>query len=161
MYVEDAEAIVLIDPLVPGDEDDARRFWDALDRDVERLGLPICVLLTSPWHERSAAAVEARCGACGMTPTGVQPIPVSHEEAVFWIPAHGALVAGDALLGTGDGLRLQPPDWLDGDYPAFVEAVGTLRDLPVELVLPSHGPPVLERGSEALAHAHHVAATDT
>ena len=45
VYVETAEAIVLIDPVVPADEPE--RFWRALDRDVERCGVPVHVLLTS------------------------------------------------------------------------------------------------------------------
>ncbi len=32
---------------------EADRFWAALDRDVERLGLPVRVLETVRWHERS------------------------------------------------------------------------------------------------------------
>jgi hypothetical protein len=44
LYVERPDAVVLIDPVVPaGDEE---RFFRALDRDVERLGRPVVVLLT-------------------------------------------------------------------------------------------------------------------
>lgn len=157
VYAEDPGAVVLIDPLVPADEEE--RFWRALDRDVERLGLPVCVLLTSHWHERSATLIEARYGGAREPPPGVQPLPVSHEEVVYWLPAYAALVAGDALLGGPGGLRLQPPEWLEGDYPAFVEAVGRLLELPVERVLTSHGEPALDRGREALAQAHQSAAT--
>lgn len=157
VYAEDPDAVVLIDPLVPAGEEE--RFWRALDRDVERLALPVSVLLTSPWHVRSAGIVEARYGAVREPPSGVRPIPVSHEEVVFWLPGYGALVAGDALLGGPGGLRLQPPDWLEGDYPAFVAAVGGLLELPVERVLPSHGEPVLDGAREALAHAHRSAET--
>jgi glyoxylase-like metal-dependent hydrolase (beta-lactamase superfamily II) len=157
VYAEDPDAVVLIDPLVPADE--AERFWRALDRDVERLALPVAVLLTTPWHARSAAEIEVRYGATREPPRGVRPIPVSHEEVVYWLPSYATLVAGDALVGGPGGLRLQPPEWLDGDYPSFVAAVGRLLELPVERVLPSHGQAVLERGREALVHAHHSAAT--
>jgi glyoxylase-like metal-dependent hydrolase (beta-lactamase superfamily II) len=157
VYAEQRDAVVLIDPLVPGDDEE--RFWRALDRDVVRTTLPVAVLVTSHWHERSAGEVAARYGATREPPASVRTIPVSHEEVVYWLPAHAALVAGDALLGGPEGLRLQPPDWLDGDYPAFVAAVGGLLELPVERVLPSHGEPVLEHAREALAHAHHSAAT--
>ena len=44
LYVERPDAVVLIDPLVPAGEEE--RFFRALDRDVERLGLPVVVLLT-------------------------------------------------------------------------------------------------------------------
>src|SRR5438093_459495 len=48
VYYEAADAIVLIDPLVPADE--ATRLWDALDRDLERAGKPLHVLVTVFWH---------------------------------------------------------------------------------------------------------------
>jgi hypothetical protein len=44
LYVERPDAVVLIDPVVPAGEEE--RFFRALDRDVERLGLPVIVLLT-------------------------------------------------------------------------------------------------------------------
>jgi hypothetical protein len=44
LYVERPDAVVLIDPVVPAGEEE--RFFRALDRDVERLGLPVVVLLT-------------------------------------------------------------------------------------------------------------------
>lgn len=157
VYAEEPGAVVLIDPLVPAD--DEAGFWQALDRDVERLALPVAVLVTSHWHERSAPQVAARYDATREPPESVERITVSHEEVVYWLPSHATLVAGDALLGGSGGLRLQPPDWLDGDYTGFVAAVGRLLDLPVERVLPSHGPAVVERGREALAHAHQSAAT--
>ncbi len=44
LYVERPDAVVLIDPVAPAGEEE--RFFRALDRDVERLGLPVVVLLT-------------------------------------------------------------------------------------------------------------------
>ena len=52
-YVETGDAVCLVDPLVPRDEEE--RFFAALDRDVERLGLPVAIVLTNPWHRRSSA----------------------------------------------------------------------------------------------------------
>ena len=38
---------------------------------------------------------------------------VHRAEAVLWIPAHGALAAGDILLGTSEGgVRVCPDSWL-------------------------------------------------
>ena len=62
VYYEAPGATVLIDPLVPGG-DDRERFYEALDRDVERRGLPVTVALTCDWHERSAAEIAERYGA--------------------------------------------------------------------------------------------------
>src|SRR5438445_602335 len=56
VYAELPEAVVVIDPLVPTEEDE--QFWSALDRDIERLARPVHVLLTVHWHERSVAAVD-------------------------------------------------------------------------------------------------------
>ena len=61
VYVEAPDAVCLIDPLVPAEE--AERFWQALDRDVERLGRPVHVLITVYWHTRSARALVERYGA--------------------------------------------------------------------------------------------------
>src|SRR5664279_2846446 len=63
VYCELPAAIVLIDPVVPADPADAARLWRALDRDVERLGRPVCVLVTVHWHRRGADAAIARYGA--------------------------------------------------------------------------------------------------
>jgi hypothetical protein len=60
VYVEGDDAVVLVDPLVPEERDEAERFWGALDRDVERAGARVHVLVTVFWHVRSAAAVVRR-----------------------------------------------------------------------------------------------------
>jgi hypothetical protein len=163
VYYEDAEAVVLIDPLVPaGDEE---RFWLALDRDVERLATPVAVLVTSAWHARSADVVVGRYGATRELPGGVESWPTPPEaEVAFWIPAHACLVVGDALIGTADGLRIEPPSWVNGPYDQLLGAVKRLCALPVERVLTSHGRPVLTGGhaqlERAIAHAQNACATD-
>jgi hypothetical protein len=66
LYVERPDAVVLIDPVVPAGEEE--RFFRALDRDVERLGRPVVVLLTDtsldagPFVERYRAEVKIRGG---------------------------------------------------------------------------------------------------
>ena len=57
VYYEASDAVVLIDPLLPRGEED--EFLGYLDRDVERLGLPVVVLLTAAWHLRSSNDVSA------------------------------------------------------------------------------------------------------
>ncbi len=156
VYAETQDAVVLIDPLVP--PEDEERFWSALDRDVERVGQPVVALVTCEWHERSAEAFVERYGAVrSVIPDGVEPIPVEPmEETLFWLPQYGALVAGDVLVGADEGgVRLLPESWMEGrTNPAEMrELLMPLLDLPVELVLVSHGEPVLEQGGAALAHA--------
>ena len=155
VYVEADDTVVLIDPLVP--PEDAERFWEALDRDVE--GKQVQILLTCEWHGRSAKEIAERYGGevGGEPPRGLVPIEVPPvEETLWWIPAHGALVAGDVLLGDEQGgVRLCPDSWLEGrsDPDAIRGILGVLLDLPVERVLVSHGEPVLEDGREALVRA--------
>jgi hypothetical protein len=68
-------------------------------------------------------------------------------------------VPGDRLLGAdGGGLRLSPNSWLrylpsGMRHPELREALRPLLDLPVELVLVSHGEPVLSGGREAISRA--------
>jgi hypothetical protein len=63
------------------------------------------------------------------------------------------------MLGDGDGgLRLCPESWLDylGAGVAHAELADALRpllELPIEIVLVSHGVPVLEDGHAALEQA--------
>ena len=57
-FVQTDDGVVLIDPLVPGE--DTARFWKALDRDVKRAKGRVHVLVTVFWHTRSAAAMRDR-----------------------------------------------------------------------------------------------------
>jgi hypothetical protein len=163
VYYEAPAAICLIDPLVPDEPSNSERFWRALDADVERLGRPVGVLLTIEWHERSVEEVAARYGgtvwrrqAGGELPAGVEAVDVAPaRETGFWIPEHRALVPGDVLVADAGELRLCPLSWLpEGTTSAdFHSALLPLLDLPVELVLVSHGTPILEGGHAALEHA--------
>jgi glyoxylase-like metal-dependent hydrolase (beta-lactamase superfamily II) len=161
VYWEADDAVVLVDPLVPTDDADRARFLDALDRDVERVGLPVVILLTCGWHGRSSGELATRYGArvveppvTGDLPGGAASISVP-EEAVYWLPAARALVPGDTLLGSEDGLSLCPAAWFDdrGGLDLLVRELGRLLELPVERVLTTHGPPVLSDGHAALARA--------
>ena len=154
VYYEAPDAVVLVDPLAP--PEDEERFWEALDRDVERAGRPVRVLLTVAWHDRSAEAVAKRYGAAtdGPLPSGVEARPLAAgEETAYWLPAHGALVFGDAVLGAEDGVRLCPESWLAGTIAELKEELRPLLELPVERLLVSHGEPVLQDGRAALARA--------
>jgi glyoxylase-like metal-dependent hydrolase (beta-lactamase superfamily II) len=161
VYAETPEAVVLIDPLLPA-ADDRERFWEALDRDVSRLGRPVVVLLTCEWHGRSADEVAARYGASRPgpgepLPAGVEGVAVpAVEETVFVLPEYRAVVTGDIVIGDGQGgVRLMPDSWFEGRWTpgeARVE-LRRLLERPIELVLVSHGEPVLTGGREALAGA--------
>ncbi|MDQ3891059.1 MAG: hypothetical protein M3312_11005 [Actinomycetota bacterium] len=179
LYYEAPDGLVLIDPLAPPG-DDGERFWRALDRDVERLGAPR-VLVTVFWHARSAQAVldryegaqvwvhEAAVARLGERVRATrtfrmgEPLPgdvvaidaLRADEVLYWLPALRALVAGDVLLSDDGGVRLCPDSWLpeETDPRDFRASLRALLDLPVEMVLVSHGDPVLANGREALARA--------
>jgi glyoxylase-like metal-dependent hydrolase (beta-lactamase superfamily II) len=153
VYYEAPDAVVLVDPLAP--PEDEERFWAALDRDVERAGKPVRILLTVSWHGRSAEAVADRYGATnGALPAGVEAHAApAGEETVYRLPEHGALVFGDAVLGADGGVRLCPEGWLEGTLAQLKDELRPLLALPVERLLVSHGEPVLRDGHAALARA--------
>jgi glyoxylase-like metal-dependent hydrolase (beta-lactamase superfamily II) len=155
VYYEAPEAVVLVDPLAP--QEDEERFWRALDRDVERAAKPVHVVLTVDWHGRSTEEVVRRYGASvgGELPRGVEGYPAPPgRETIVWIPEHGALVFGDVVLGSDDGgVRLCPDSWLDGTRAELEAALRPLLDLPAERLLVSHGEPVLAKARAALAQA--------
>jgi hypothetical protein len=146
------EALVLIDPLVP------EELWPALDRLVE--GRPVTVLTTIAFHARSGDAVVKRYDASARLTRGVEMIRIPRAgEAMVWIPEHAALVPGDRILGGREsGLRVCPDSWLSY-LPSGItgeelrEALRPLLQLPIELVLVSHGEPVLAGGRDELERA--------
>jgi hypothetical protein len=87
------------------------------------------------------------------------PVVVPARETEYWLPAFGALVVGDRVIGGGQGgLRLCPGSWLRGgrrpvSIAELVDGLRPLLELPIELVLVSHGEPVLTGGREALERA--------
>lgn len=152
---EAGDALVLVDPLVPEDG------WAAVD-ELAR-GRAVRVLTTVLWHRRSRDAVVARYGgvasnARATLPDGVELISIEGaREQMVWIPEHGALVPGDRLLGDGNPLRLCPDSWL-----RYIEgftreqlrtALRPLLDLPVRMILVSHGAPVRQDARAALERA--------
>jgi glyoxylase-like metal-dependent hydrolase (beta-lactamase superfamily II) len=165
VYYEASDAIALIDPLVP--EGDGDEFWAMLDAGIQRSGLPVTVLLTAPWHERSAPVVAERYDATvwvrdspdllrdssDLLPAGVEvfvPAGSSEGQVAFFLRQHQALVVAEFFMGANGGLRVCPsPAVLDKD--AFDESLRTLLDLPIECVLVSHGEPVLQDGRRRIA----------
>ncbi len=148
LYVEPPasarDALVLIDPLAPpvGSED-ADRFWRALDRDVERVGLPLCIVIANRFHSRSADVIAARyrgarrveilapreaSGLVAIEPTATfsdgDPLPagivartvegLERGETALHLRARRALVFADAVLGVdGRDVRLPSESWAE------------------------------------------------
>jgi hypothetical protein len=151
-YYEAPGSIALFDPLVPMEDRD--RFFEALDRDVERVGRPVQVLVTVEDHRRSSAELAERYeGTVGEVPAGVEVAVEAWDERVYWVPEHAALVVGDLVVERGGRLAL-PRTWIGEErYEEVRDGLRPLLDLPVERVLVTHGEPVLEGGREALAAA--------
>jgi hypothetical protein len=155
------DRLLLIDPQLPGGTD----AWTALDGLVAAHGPRVTVLTTLRFHRRSRdliveryRAERPRIGAARIP--GVEPIPIAGaDETMVWLPGPRALVAGDRLLGApGGGVRLCPQSWLgyipgDATVADLRRELRALLELPIELVLVSHGAPVLSGGHAALAAA--------
>lgn len=150
---------VFVDPLVPDE------LWPALDERVRAHGRPVRVLTTIGFHRRSRDEVVRRFDAGtsrakAALPEGVQTVTIRRAgETMVWLPGPRALVPGDRLLGDdAGGLRMCPPGWLRYlkpglSYDDLREALRPLLDLPVEMVLVSHGEPVLRDGRAAIERA--------
>ena len=165
------DVTLLIDPLVP----DAG-FLDPVIRG------PVAILVTIPYHTRSAESLSERYGAPihghpavakrlrnarvepidGALPGGARAYrigkPRRHETPIH-LPSHEALAFGDALVATPPGeLRLWAQERVDDKRArwyrdTFVPTLAPLRELPIERVLVTHGEPVLRDGATALREA--------
>jgi hypothetical protein len=148
--VDDGNRLLLFDPL-------------ALPGEIEELaaGRETAIVLTCPWHRRDARALAERSGwpikgqvfeAGERLPVGVEAFPGREpNDPVLWIESRRALVAGDTLIEREQGLEF-PRDWVPEGVPPeqILESLQQLLELPVELVLPTHGAPT---DRAALEHA--------
>jgi hypothetical protein len=148
---ETDDTLVLIDPLVGED-------YAPLD-ELAASKSRVTILETLRFHGRSRAQLTERYDASGEAPGGIDAFEVAGAgETIFWIPEHGALVPGDRILGDRPpGLRMCPDSWLRylGGYTRddLREGLRPLLELPVEMVLVSHGEPVLHDGHRELERA--------
>ena len=150
--------VALFDPLLPGEGRERLLAW--LDERID--GRPVGILTTIRWHARDRAELAERYSAnssraWNAVPAGVAPKPLRGAgEIVFWLPAARALVFGDRLIGAGGAVELCPESWLEDEQVDRAGLAGlmlALTELPVELLLVSHGEPVLRDGRAALARA--------
>jgi len=156
VYYEAEDAVCLIDPLLPRGEE--AEFIAHLDRDVERAGLPVAILLTAGWHRRSSDELAERYGTTvgDRLPAGVEEHPIEgapERQVAYFIRPRGALVVAEIFMGDGrGGLELRPSPALI-DRAALDRSLQPVLELPVERVLVSHGEPVLEGGVEVMRSA--------
>lgn len=148
-YAYDAGVcLVLLDPIAPPSL--VEGLIEAQD---------VAVLLTAEWHRRNADECVERFGAHVLgreeePPADVVRVPTYYEDEVaYWIPRHGALVVGDSFLAER-GFQVQD-EWLPPGMTAEEMRAGLrpLLELPIELILVTHGDPVLENARERLQEA--------
>jgi hypothetical protein len=177
--LETAGATLLLDPLVPADDD--KRFWTWLDGEVGRTGNRVAVVLSRAGHFRNSQEVHDRYGALvygheraadrldpvrdfrsvvagDELPGAAEVLPFRgiYDETPLFFPSHGALGVGDLVVSVGGELRVW---WVAEDEEERreyeVQHVPSLREwlaLPIEHVLVSHGDYVAG-GDAALARA--------
>ena len=118
----------------------ARHLRDARDL-AERLGASLYV---PPPDEGDPNPVEGQVFSAGdRLPVGVEAFPgMEPNDLVLWVESRRALVAGDTLIDRGHGLEFPADEPVKGVPPEqILEALLPLLELPVELVLPTHGAP--------------------
>jgi glyoxylase-like metal-dependent hydrolase (beta-lactamase superfamily II) len=76
---------------------------------------------------------------------------------VLWLEGARAVIAGDTLVDFGRGLQVA--DWLREEitHAQVADGLRPLLDLPVEIVLPAHGPPADRGALERALAAHRTA----
>jgi glyoxylase-like metal-dependent hydrolase (beta-lactamase superfamily II) len=173
--VSEAE-VVLIDPLLVGNQ------WGQLERGLGDRQLHVLLTIhwharsageiasrfdgARIWaHSRNRAAVARRAPVTDVfrsddeLPAGLVALEARpRSEVLFWEPRSRALIVGDALLGDGEkgsGLHTCPVSWLPQSTTLtdLREALRPALDLPVELILTSHGIPVLSSARQTLTGA--------
>jgi glyoxylase-like metal-dependent hydrolase (beta-lactamase superfamily II) len=171
------DVTLLVDPLLPGGVGDAETIA-ALD---EIAGERVAILITIPYHTRSAEPLADRYGATILghrdvrrrlagserfravgpddddLPGGVRFHAIGRPrrfETPVWIPSHRALAFGDAVVEAGGELRV----WIEPERRAFMRerlnpTLAPLVALDPVRVLVTHGEPVLAGGAAELARA--------
>ena len=169
--LESDDGLVLIDPLEPPrglrrpDHVLLTVFWHYRSTPELRPRRVWASARTLKALANRGVAVTDSIGADTDLPGDVEAIETArHGELVYWLPGHRALVVGDVLLGAGAKprptdapLRLCPERWLGraATHDDLRESLRSLLELPVEMVLVTHGAPVLEQAREALVRALH------
>jgi hypothetical protein len=174
------DALLLVDPLLPGHADGPLARLDAL------ASKRVAILITIPYHTRSAEPLSERYDAAiyghprvvdrldrrkrfraiepgAALPGGARAFTIGKPrryEMPIHLPSHRALTWGDALVTTLDGdLRLWHwRDRLDARRlrwyrERFNPTLAPLLELDLDRILVTHGDPILTNGSTALRQA--------
>jgi hypothetical protein len=119
-------------------------------------------------HEAAVGALKCRVtntfGAPQTLPSGIVPHAIANPspgEVAYYIPARRALVVADAMVGDGKGgVRVVPASWAEADaesqslyHREFRRSLRTLLDLPIDVLVVSHGEPILAGARDAIEEA--------
>jgi hypothetical protein len=110
------------------------------------------IVITAEWHRRSSPELGLPVHDAGdPLPEGVEERPAFYrpEERFLWLPDQRSLIAGDSLPNGGE----VPDAWLDVPREEYRTALRPILDLPIKLLLPTHGDPVVEDAYAQLARA--------
>jgi glyoxylase-like metal-dependent hydrolase (beta-lactamase superfamily II) len=151
--IDTGPRLVIFDPIATPDE--ILEFAEGRDA---------AIVVTCRWHLRDAVALARTLGLALYVPTpdaehptpsegvvytageqlpiGVEALPgMEPWDSALWVRSRGALVTGDSVIDRGQGLEV-PSDWVEqGDRTAILAAMRPLTQLPIRIVLPTHGEP--------------------
>lgn len=154
--VDDGDRLLLIDPTTPPQP--------ILELAAER---DVIVVLTCAWHERDARGIAQRLGAAvhapppdddgrgirmpahvfeagDRLPFGVHVFPGREPplDVLLWIESHRAVAIGDTMIDRGNGIEIVDSWLAEGvTREQVVAGLRPLLELPIDHVLPTHGPP--------------------
>lgn len=109
-------ALVLVDPLVPTGD------WDAIDALVARHGGPVALVVTCPWHARSAGdAVERYVNAPGIE-TWAHSVAVRDEARIGFEVANVVRTSARVC----PGVEVVATDTGNGELTVWIEQLGAI-----------------------------------
>ncbi|HEY6961475.1 MAG TPA: MBL fold metallo-hydrolase [Gaiellaceae bacterium] len=153
-----ADAVVLIDPLLPPEDD------------FEPGGKRVAVLLTQPAHYRGTDDFVERYDASVWVPPraawrrrpnprttdelphGVEALDLHGEpqQVVYFIPEHATLVTGDVLSGTGGRFHVFVDE---AEREPLLDTLERIAELPIERVIIPHGDAIERDGAARIRDA--------
>lgn len=106
-------ALVLVDPLVKSDD------WKAIDKLVERHGEPVALVITCPWHARSAGEAQRRYVNSPGVSTYAHERAILDEERIDFEITHP--VSGSAEIP--GGVVSIATDVAGGEITLYIERI--------------------------------------
>ena len=109
----------------------------------------------SVWAHPAGRSRLGRAIDAPVLPKGIEAFeipPADEGQVALFLPEHRALVTAEVLAGTGGQLRVDHSQQLR-DPTRLASCLRLLLELPIEIVLPAHGEPILGGGRDVVAAA--------